>query len=330
MGSRITLVQVENADRAVLAHRGGHLGLLAHDGRAVTFAEPTGGNAYPPLTGRTSQLLLRSFMVARGEEELRRETELVYTVENSSVVFRRNLVCNINRPQLHTGLGEITCLSSSQDGRYIAVGDTNGELQVWNFDLDKPHRVCHIVPRDCGAVMSIAFKRTNLELYVAYSNGEYHRIIPSSGECHVLNNGYNWPCYSIACQSEGSAIVFAGDGLRVWFLNPPFVSEPINLETRSPFAIARLQSVTETTILDVQAMPGARVGYLDTGIRWYIQHVVLLSDTELLVVGDSRAELWDLEKQVLIEERDYEEYRLLGAGKHEHDGYVILSRGAHA
>lgn len=325
MSSRLNRVGVQNARHATLSRRGGCLALLSDKAGIVTYAEPTGRDRYPDLRVKAEQVLLRSFCVRKPDGTLRRTTELMYTVAGeSSTLFRRNLEHQQQMVEVSTRLDQVTCLVDSHDGRYVAVGDTHGDVQVWNFDFATPVLICHLARPDLGAVQAMSFKRTNTELFVSFSNGEYFVVQPFNNDSHPINNDANWACYSIDTQSDGNGVVFAGDHKRVWFLRTPTRSPHINLVEECPFGLQVVKSITGKSMLQVAAMPHASLEHLDTGIGPFIDHAMFLSDSELMVANKDGAELWDLDARVVLEEVQFKQQRLIGCGRHENDAYLML------
>ncbi|MBY0548530.1 MAG: WD40 repeat domain-containing protein [Candidatus Obscuribacterales bacterium] len=321
--NRIVMVGDPAFGKASYARQGGLVAMSTEPHKSVcVLTDPLGEGEVlkTPCVGRVGQTLIRSFFV--GDERLRVQHELLFTRGFGPLVYRHNVTTGQDRPPLHTEVSEVTCLQESVDGRYIAVGGSKGRIEVWSLDQAQPQMVYRSAACDNGMVAALCFNRTNMELFAALSDGELQHHEPLRREVRTMESALRWPVYTIASCKHTKGIAFGGDGSRVWFLNVPCQADKSYLHT-SPFRLSPRKMYTGPEFMVVDAIPNAGVSHLDTGVGPMIHQLHFVTDTELLVVGDNNAQLWNLDEVECIEEASFPG-TLAGAGVHEGECYLAV------
>jgi WD40 repeat protein len=254
-----------------------------------------GGKEIPsaPLRWVTSTLL-RTF---------RRETddngvELLCTVSDTREVYRWDIQEKAVRKLIDTGLdgSEILCLKESGDGRYIAIGDSTGHLQVWNLDqANNPVKVLDWQQelQLTGNIAELAFSRSNKELVLATTAGELYLIDIFRETVVELSSEVRWPCYTVAWHPETSGIAFGGEDGQIWMLNVPCPYQAEFSADDVPFGLSQYHTYTGESGLTIAAMPGARVNLLKSRMGM-ISQLSFLNASSLCVRGERGVEVLDL------------------------------------
>lgn len=313
-------VRANSIDQVALDYEGGHVVCLRKGGMRVT------GNVLPADTSKFHEYL---DVHATGEYGFSRVGTRRYLNQDGiwmhEAMFANITSGTIERPgmlgkepamAMGIDMSSVNVIRSSQDGRYVAAGDGDGRVEVWNLDLAEPHRVFAAVLDGSGAVADIAFSRTNLEVTASTTCGGTFLLKPLANDWYPLHcEERQWPCYSLDCQPEGDGFVFGGEGGVLWFLNLAFscFDKSVNPDA-IPFAMGRGRTITGATYDYVVGMHRARVGCLRTGVGSYVHQVRFISDTVVAVLGPEGTEVWELgDEPVLIAHRSHDvDSRLLG------------------
>lgn len=321
---RINLLGDPAFRSASYARTGGHVAVTTDPHQAVgVMTDPLGCDEVlrTPCVARAGKTMLRSFLVDGPQRIL--QHELLYTMGFGPFVYRHNMTTNKSQPVLQTEVREVTCLAESADGRYIAVGGSTGRIEIWNLDQHQPRLVYRSPQCDKGRVEALCFNRSNVEMFASFSDGELQLIEPLKGDAQTMESARRWAVYTVACCTHTKGVAFGGDGKRVWFLDVSCQTDKNYIHT-SPFRLDPRKTYSGSRFMVVGAIPNARLSHLDTDVGPMIHHLRFVSDTELLVVGDTNAQLWDLADQTVIDEVRYDECALVGAGIHGNDCHIAV------
>jgi WD40 repeat protein len=242
----------------------------------------------------------RTFL-ALGNNESHKH-EVLYTTSEPGVCTAVELDSHVyGRRSMSTGYGEpISCIQSSHDGRYLALGDTAGNLVILNFDLPdsgngaSPTNVFSGSVTD-SQIWSIAFDRSNARVFVTTENGGMHLVEVLKGCVWDLDNDSGWPCMAIDCHASDGGIAFAGNGKRVWLIESNYRHKQPELD-QLPFALqVHAEHEEETLYILPNFKSGARIMFVDTGVGRWVNSVKFWDKHNLIVVGENGMEIWNLE-----------------------------------
>jgi len=226
----------------------------------------------------------------------------------------------------------VTCLRTSQDGRYVVVGNGQEQFEVFGMDMDPNcYRTFSFGFIGEGSIADLCMSRTNLELFVANSCGGLAWFDLPSDELHVLHSEeMRWPCYSIDGQKEGDGVVFGGEGPALWMLGVKGLGMDKRVPRHAiPFHLEEAHNVAGTKFLRVAGMPRASLGCLLTGVGSYVSQVRFLDDHLICVLGPEATEVWDIsgEEPRVVARRTHDvDCRLLGFGGDVENVFVSLGR----
>lgn len=234
-------------------------------------------------------------------------TELLYSAAGSNQIARYCLRSGkvIGKTLLGVPGHDTTRIEASSDGRYVAAGNTVGEVAVHNYDRSQATLVSH--GRICSSgVRALGFHRTNTRLYVASQDGELFELDIMRDARTLLGRSKSWRCNTIAGHPNGEGIVFGGTGRRIWLLGLPgeVGSVPDDPES-APIAIAHKRNVGGGRFWCPAAMPHARLRYIDTGVGKFVRQLSFNRQGQLVVVGESRVEVWELGRKSRVVARNY-------------------------
>ena len=264
-------------------------------------------------------------------------TTVVPEMEALFANIRRNRIDRMSGDGLASGLdltilaSSVTALRASQDGRYIAIGNGDGQFELWNMDM-KPQRYYSFGFTQRVAISDLCYSRTNLDLLVSTTYGTMFYFDMARDRVHTLNDDERrWPCYSIDTQhGEGHGIVFGGEGSVLWFLNTRthFYDESVHVH-EVPFLMQGAVSHTGAQYMVVQAMPHASIGCIRTGVGSYVHQVRFLTDDLVCAVGPNATEVYRLERghAQLVRRRTHDaDSRIFGIGGDAETVNVCIGR----
>ncbi len=270
----------------------------------------------------------RSYLRADGDGNTL-EQEVMFGNITSNEVTRFSTQGKQPPLKLAISAASLTCLRTSLDGRYIAVGNGDGQFEVWNMDM-APYRTFRFDFPDQSPIADMCFSRSNLELYVSTTSGITYVFRLTKDEFEPLGKDVNWPNYSIDTQSDGAGIIFGGEYGTLWTLNLKGVGLPAGITIDDvPFLMEHTKTVSGGGFWRVAAMPQARVGCLQTTVGGYVAKVRFLRDDLICVFGPNATEVWSLgneEPQMVARKPHDDDYRLLGFGGNSHMVRVALGR----
>ena len=200
------------------------------------------------------------------------------------------------------GTYDLTASALTTDGASIAVGDSYGNVSVFEINEQQPRQTYHNHFTD-GGVYSLSWSADNRHLFIGNALGEIWWTELSSGENIALHQKRSqFVCYSISCHPENSkAVAIAGDGNRVWLLNLPFeLPETESAGSGYPMAAWELDlpAVADRWALNnrifTPRLPPEQVAWLDSEVGSSVHLLHLTQDWKLVVCGTSGMEIFDL------------------------------------
>ncbi|MDZ4836314.1 MAG: WD40 repeat domain-containing protein [Candidatus Melainabacteria bacterium] len=245
------------------------------------------------------------------------EQEALFANISSNCISRISTQGNQQPLELLISAESITCLRTSLDGRYIAVGNGDGQFELWNMDM-APERIFSFGFHDPSSIADLCFSRSNLQLYVATTCGTIHSFDLHKDQAVTVSAETRWPCYSVDVQQEKNGIVFGGEDGVLWTLDVKGTvpKEKVSLE-EVPFRMERASNVTGAEFWRVAAMPRAQVGRIRTTVGSYISQVRFLRDDLICALGPKATEVWSLEEEephLVARQRHDQDCRLLSFG----------------
>lgn len=263
-----------------------------------------------------SRTAVRSYWRGEGEGCVREQEALLGNITSNSI-SRISTRGNEQPLQLRMDVSSLTCLRTSRDGRYIAIGNGDGQFEIWNMDME-PYRVYEFQFAEPMSISDMCFSRSNLEVLVSTSRGTMYRFDLHADDVTTLSSDFGWPCYSIDVQEAGDGVAFAGEDSALWLLGVKgaTLDESITLQDL-PFRMERVHTITGGSYWRVAAMPHARVGCIRTTVGSYATQVNFLRDDLICVLGDQATEVWSLageEPQMVARRRHDRDCRILGFG----------------
>jgi WD40 repeat protein len=201
----------------------------------------------------------------------------------------------------HT-FGSIHAVAFSPDGKYLAAGDTNGEIRLWQVGDSQPLLICQ---GHTGWVSSIAFSPDGH----LFASGSFDQTIKlwdlHSGQCFRTLLGHDNVIYSVAFSPQGDIIASGSDDrtVKLWdvssgqYLTTLLVhSYGIRSIAFSPDGKQLATGCADQTarIWDVQT--GQCLHTLSGHTRW-VWSVAFSPDGKWLVSGgdDPKVRIWDVQ-----------------------------------
>lgn len=263
----------------------------------------------PKASGITA-VCIRNFIA----EDLTHCSEVLYCGESSNLVYRFCWQKKKLEPiPSQIEQGELYCIRASRDGRYLALGSTEGLVEVWNLD-GKPVLILRIWLVETGNIVDMSFSASNCLLYVSGSQGRTLQLNVFHQSGVRLDSENNWNCFAIACQPEGQGVAFAGDGNKVWLLNVGN-TPAVALTDDVPFPFTTGKTVTGGHYSYLPGLHQARLGCIETLAGDLIRHLSFLDQNTLSVVGATGVEVFDLpEKKRLLRQPHSKDKRVLALG----------------
>lgn len=214
----------------------------------------------------------------------------------------------------------LTRIRPSRDGRYIAVGNADGQIELWNMDMEPYRLYSHMFANH--SIADMCFTRTNLALLLTTTGGGTYWLDRVSDRVIPLNDEVGWPCYTIDTQAAGDGIVLGGEGAIVWFVNMGRRQFDQTVTAHHiPFGMTEAESFTGLPYRYVTGMPGASLGCIRTGVGHYVHQVRFLTDDLVCVMGTHATEVWNLgeDEPRMVARREHDsQSRLFGfGGTHE-------------
>jgi hypothetical protein len=278
-----------------------------------------------------SHIGMRSYLAGvPGTYETRQELETLFVDIASNSLRRVTSKCKEEAPlQMRIDGSSISCVRTSKDGRYIAIGDGNGGFELWNMDSE-PYRYM-VAELGYGASISeVAFSRSNLEAMVATTSGDLCIVDTARNGSVLLHSENILPFYSVDGQHEGEGWVFGGDSEVLWFIRTKNVGMDSSvLADDVPFQLERRQTFTGKPYHVVPGLMDSWVGCIRTGVGSYIRRVRFLTDELICVMGPEATEVWSIEGEkprMVTRKRHDPDCRLLGFGGTEELVTVSLGR----
>jgi hypothetical protein len=264
-----------------------------------------GGVVPENLVTAVQSFAFRSFLQDCSKMEY--GTELFYSRARCNQIVRYDLLSGvvIGKTTLGARGHDTTRIEASSDGRYVAAGNTLGEVTVHNYDrqdaiLISQGRICP------SGIRALGFHRTNTRLYIAAHAGGIFELDIMRDELTALGRSSQWRCNAIASHPAGDGIAFAGLGRRIWLLGfPGSVGVMPEEPDAAPFAIAHKRNVGGGRFWCPAAMPHARLRYLDVGVGKFVRQLSFNRQGQLVVVGESRVEVWELASKPRIVARNF-------------------------
>lgn len=292
---------MEDLCRAEFSGRGRFLASIVGPWRELFLArvEKNGLKACPvPQAHDLTAAAFRDFLGACGKPSV----ELLYSSEDFLGVRRYLPSQKRHSPSIKTRLplGSIYTIKASADGRYVALGSTNGGVEVWNLDMDEPALVFDGWLNSMGNIVALCFSASNCSLYVSGSQGGIVQLrVLGEGAVRLYRDpaedegACGWNCFAIATQCEGDGVAFAGDGNKVWLLN--VANAPLAALTDAvPFPYSQGRTVTGGKYFYLPGLHRARLGCLETFSGGLIQHLCFLDHDRLAVAGEKGVEIFHL------------------------------------
>lgn len=299
---------VGSIDKVAFSRSGLHLVTVAAPESSLRIINSRSGRPVKTVTARqvTNACLRTPGRYPKDDSN----TEVLFHIRKTGIIQRHNL--NSKKalvPLCMTANYDVSVLVESPDGRYLAAGDENGNLFVWDLESDNSAQpILHHTASD--RIQTLAFNRYGDELFIAYAHRQLRlRIADNSAE--PLSNDVPWQAYSISAHPSEGAFAMAGDGNRVWLIDLPFnldVDED-NDTAGDGFPIAewdlddRPDIVEEFALskrISLPAVEAERCSYIDSDAGDVICSVFLTDDWHLVIVGNAGLEIWNLRPFKLV------------------------------
>lgn len=278
-----------------------------------------------------SHVGMRSYLTGVGDtSETRKELEALFVDIQHNSLRRVTRGCKEQEAlEMRIDGSSASCVRTSKDGRYIAIGDGEGVFELWNMD-GKPYRLMVADLGHGASISDICYSRSNLDVLVASTSGDLCLVDTARNESELLHSDNQLPFYSIDGQHEGNGWVCGGDSEVLWFIQTKGVGMDKTVHAEEiPFRLERRQMFTGVPFHVVPGMLNSWVGCIRTGVGSYIRRVRFLTDELVCVMGPEATEVWSIEgkqPQVVARKRHDPDCRLLGFGGTEELVTVSLGR----
>jgi hypothetical protein len=124
-------------------------------------------------------------------------------------------------------LRDATCVTHSDDGKYVAAGSVDGTIGVWR--LGNRGVVEEICERPCDhPILRVALSANSDMVFFTTAHGQFQSMVVQpgavAGRCmsETCSDGspFNFQCYTVSCHPKNNALVaFGGDSKIVYLVN---------------------------------------------------------------------------------------------------------------
>ncbi len=232
---------------------------------------------------------------------------------------------------------DVPAMKVSNDGGSVAIGDSFGNVMIYDISGTDPRRTYHRRISD-SAVYALAWNADDHYLYLADSAGQLMRLdVFSEKDILPLHRRKGlFTCFTLASHPDvDDAIAIGGDGSRVWLLNLPFALEIKDDQTAgNGFPLQgwemEMGDFADRWSLDkrifLPRVEPEKAAWIDTNVGANVTHLHLTRDWQLMVVGDGGMEVWDLNPLHLIREETWRPKlsRRIFASNETHEGLQVV------
>lgn len=290
-----------SVDRVAFSRSGLHLVTVAAPDSSLRILDSKNGR---PVKSVSARQVTSACLRTPGRRPANDSTtEVLFHTRKTGIIQRYSLTTRkALAPLRMTNDYDVSVLVESPDGRYIAAGDEHGNLCV--FDLESENSAQAILQHTAPSVMrALAFSADSRDLFIAYANRQI-RLCLADNSAEALSNDVDWHAYSISAHPTKSAFAIAGDGNRVWLIDLPFKLNADDEDVAGDgFPLSEWEfddrpDIAEDLALrkriSLPAVEAERCSYIDSDAGDSISYVGLTESWQLVIVGSSALEVWNL------------------------------------